>query len=79
MAPLKLKGESATCANMPGPGGSRKGIKNLRTQYREYQRVAKNFRGDQFVGESLAIMGKAMHFFAEMAMRAETPEEARIC
>jgi hypothetical protein len=63
---------------MPGPGGSRKGIKNLRTQYAEYQRVAKNFRGDQFVGESLAVMGRAMHFFVEMAMRAETAEEARI-
>jgi hypothetical protein len=78
MPPLKIKKESGTSANMPGPGGSRKGIKNLRTQYREYQRVAKNFDGAQFVGESLAIMGKAMHFFAEMAMRAEMPEEARI-
>jgi hypothetical protein len=74
---LKLKEESGTCANMPGPGGSRKGVKNLRTQYREYQRVAKNFDGLQFVGESLAVMGKAMHFFAQMAERAETPEEAR--
>jgi hypothetical protein len=62
---------------MPGPGGSRKGVKNLRTQYREHQRVAKNFDGLQFVGESLAVMGKAMHFFAQMAEHAETPEEAR--
>jgi hypothetical protein len=80
-SPLINKGESGTCANMPGPGGSRKGIKNRRTLYKEYrERTAAliKINGADFVGESLNAMGEALGFFLQMARNAETPEEARM-
>jgi hypothetical protein len=53
---------------------SRKGRKNRRTLYREHlEKVAQRegkfavVNGSDHIGDSLAVMGEALHFFAQMA------------
>ena len=61
--PLIIQEESGSCANMPGPGGSRRGIPNRRTLYKQYtERAAALMKidGADFVGENLNAMGEAL-------------------
>jgi len=63
-------GEPGSCANMPGPGGSRRGIPNRRTLYKQSKERAAalmKIDGADFVGENLNAMGEALGFFLQMA------------